>query len=168
MKLLYSAALLSLLLPGAALAQGPARADSAHHVFARSSRPFQFVRYQWDVSVDASFVLPAMYSVTNVSTFGPPAGTAYTNGYANVFGPGYYGYTAGPSTFSANQARSARFLLRRNETIYNDANVAQRRGAYRFHATLGGGYESAKNDSATSRTPSVCWLLRASRASTAA
>ena len=108
-----------------------------------SNKP-AFQRYKWDVSVDGSFVLPAINYVTYVSTFGPPNSQG---SFTNVAGSGYYGYITGTSTFQGGLGQSARFLVRKNETVYNRTNIAQRQGAYRFSASLGGGSENIRNDS---------------------
>lgn len=150
MKVVFCALLLAFCLgPGRVPAQAAVLADSTRPTTKRlpapnslKASPAGFVRYKWDVSIDPTFLLPAFYSMLNVSTFGPPN----SPNYANVAGGTVYGYTTGASRFDASQVRSARFLVRKNETVYSPTNVPLRQGAYRFSATLGGGAESARID----------------------
>ncbi|GAA3959609.1 hypothetical protein [Hymenobacter antarcticus] len=103
----------------------------------RASNPNSFQRYEWDVSVDASFVLPSFYQV-------------YANGYYGnslyAGGNGYYGYGYGNSGVFTN-SRSTRLMLRKNETVTNATNIPLRKGAYRATLYLSGNQQSVSGDS---------------------
>jgi hypothetical protein len=123
--LLYSAALSACLYSSAAQAQ-TAAADSVA-VPANSFRVFRPVRYQWDVSVDASFLLPRVNQpvIYSPSTYSSPL---------NNYSP----YDIG---------RSTTLMLRKNEVIRNEANVPVRQGAYRLNLNWAADYGLLTYDS---------------------
>ncbi|UOQ73741.1 hypothetical protein [Hymenobacter cellulosilyticus] len=79
----------------------------------RSSDGPSVPQYQWDVSVDASFILPRFTSpiLYSPSTYASPL---------NAYSP----YDLG---------RSTTFMLRKNEIVRNATNIPVRRGAYRLN-----------------------------------
>ena len=103
----------------------------------KSVKSTAFERYQWDASVDASFVLPSFYQVYANGYYG---NTAY--GYGSG-GYGYYGNYGNSGVFT--NSRSTRFMLRKNESVVNATNIPIRKGAYRAQLYVGGGYNTIKD-----------------------
>ncbi|MBD2720654.1 hypothetical protein [Hymenobacter armeniacus] len=107
----------------------------------KSVKLTSFERYQWDASVDASFILPSFYQVYATGYYG---NTAY--GYGN--GLNAYGYGSvynGVYTFA--NTRSTRLMFRKNESVMNATNIPVRKGAYRAQLYIGGGYSQTSKDS---------------------
>ncbi|TYZ12501.1 hypothetical protein FY528_04175 [Hymenobacter lutimineralis] len=102
-----------------------------------SSTNFRFQRYKWDVSVDASFVLPSIYQVS------------YGYGFYTVYDPFFYGSWSGPTS-----SRSTRFMVRRNETVMTRTNIPVRKGAYRMSLHLDGLNSRVSKDSIRFNNPS--------------
>ncbi len=92
-----------------------------------AARSFVFQRYKWDVSVDATFLLPRINQpvIYSPSTYASPL---------NNYSP----YDLG---------RSATFMLRKNEVTRNAANVPLRRGAYRLNVNWAADFGLIKQDS---------------------
>ncbi|WP_400192466.1 hypothetical protein [Hymenobacter sp. B81] len=87
---------------------------------------FRFVRYKWDVSVDASFVLPRFVNLT----YAP-----YGGGY-NTYGTGL------------NQTGNfTRFMVRKNEVVRDSRNIPVRKGAYRLNVGFGLSGNKVREDS---------------------
>jgi hypothetical protein len=105
---------------------------------AKAKKTTGFERYQWDASVDASFVLPAFYAV-------------YTNGYygntAYAYGSGLRQYSTYGSSGAFTNSRSTHFMLRKNESVMSPTNIPLRKGAYRIQLYVGGGYTDISDDS---------------------
>ena len=108
---------------------------------AKPAKSTGFERYQWDASVDASFVLPSFYQVYATGYYG---NTAFGSGN----GLGAYGYGSvynGVYTFA--NTRSTRLMFRKNESVVNATNIPVRKGAYRAQLYLGGGFSQTSKDS---------------------
>jgi hypothetical protein len=108
----------------------------------KAVKSVSFERYQWDASVDASFVLPSFYQIYTNGYYGSNAYYGAGNGGLSN---GYYGYN-GYSGLYAN-TRSTRLMLRKNESVLNATNIPLRKGAYRAQLYLSGGNLSVEKDS---------------------
>lgn len=103
---------------------GTVPADGANR---HSTSSFVFQQYKWDVSVDATFLLPRINQpvIYSPSTYASPLDN-------------YSPYDVG---------RSATFMLRKNEVVRNQANVPIRRGAYRLNLNWAADYGLITQDS---------------------